>query len=213
MIELDSVTIAVRGREILSNASATLESGTVTHLAGNNGSGKTTLIRAIAGIQRYSGSIRFDGAEAARVRAGLYVCFDDAPVFPYLSGYENVRMLLGRPLARADIAAAAPALADHQLLRVKAKKLSHGQRKRVHLVAALLSGARYLILDEALNGVDAPTAVEVGAALARLAPTSTVLLTGHHSDTYDHLASRGLLIANGTIVDAPASAATARASA
>jgi ABC-type multidrug transport system ATPase subunit len=212
MIELDNVTIAVRGRTILDGCSAAIESGKVTHLVGANGSGKTTLIRAIAGIQRYSGGIRFDGAEAARVRAGLYVCFDDAPVFPYLSGYENIRMLLGRPLARSVIAGASPVLADPGLLRLQARKLSHGQRKRVHLVAALLSGARYLILDEALNGVDAPTATEVGSELDRLAPDATVLITGHHSDTYDRLATRRLVLADGEI-SAPDAVATNRISA
>jgi ABC-type multidrug transport system ATPase subunit len=201
VIEIDEVTIAVHGRTILERCSATIESATVTHLVGANGSGKTTLIRAIAGIQRYSGSIRFDGADAARVRAGLYVCFDDAPVFPFLSGYENVRMLLGRPFTKAAISKCAPALADHVLLRMPARKLSQGQRRRLHLVAALLSGARYLVLDEALNGVDAPTVSEVATALADRAATATVLITGHHADTYARLASRQLTLVDGALVD------------
>jgi ABC-type multidrug transport system ATPase subunit len=201
VIELDEVTIAMRGRTILERCSATIESATVTHLAGANGSGKTTLIRAIAGIQRYSGGIRFDGADAARVRPGLYVCFDDAPVFPFLSGYENVRMLLGRPLSKAAIAKCAPTLVDHAMLRMPARKLSQGQRRRLHLVAALLSGARYLVLDEALNGVDAPTVSEVAIALEERAATATVLITGHHADTYAHLASRQLTLVDGALVD------------
>jgi ABC-type multidrug transport system ATPase subunit len=193
VIELQNVVITVRGRTILDRGTATLRSATVTHLAGENGSGKTTLIRAIAGIQRYSGSIRFDGADVARVRSRLYVCFDDAPVLPYLSGYENVRLLLGRSMSKSAIAAIAPTIADDDMLRMRARRLSHGQRKRVHLVAALASGASYLILDEALNGVDAPTAAEVGDALRRRAPEATVLVTGHHEDTYSALRSSGAL--------------------
>jgi ABC-type multidrug transport system ATPase subunit len=200
VIELRNVGIAVRGQIVLEDGSATLRSATVTHLAGVNGSGKTTLIRAIAGIQRHSGSIRFDGADVARVRSELYVCFDDAPVFPYLSGYENVRLLLGRSLSRPVIAAVAPALADDSILRMRARRLSHGQRKRVHLVAALASGARYLILDEALNGVDAPTAEQVGTALRRRAPEATVLVTGHHDATYGALSSRRIDLINGSLI-------------
>lgn len=199
MIEIDKVTVAVRGRTVLDNCSATLRADTITHLVGANGSGKTTLIRAIAGIQRHSGSIRFDGADVARVRSRLYVCFDDAPVFPYLSGYENVRMLLGRALARTTIAAVAPAIADQPLLRTVARKLSHGQRKRLHLVAALASGARYLIFDEALNGVDAPTAAEFATALKAQASDATVLLTGHHEDSFDGLVARRLELAEGRL--------------
>ena len=200
MIEIQNVGIAVRGRTIVDQGTATLPSATVTHLAGANGSGKTTLIRAIAGLQRYSGSIRFDGANVARVRSKLYVCFDDAPVLPYLSGYENVRLLLGRSLSRSAIAAVAPSLADDSILRMRARQLSHGQRKRVHLVAALASGASYLILDEALNGVDAPTAAQVADALIQRAPEATVLVTGHHEDAYGGLSTRRIELVDGSLV-------------
>jgi ABC-type multidrug transport system ATPase subunit len=200
VIKLQNVGVSVRGRTILEHGTATIRSATVTHLAGANGSGKTTLLRAIAGIQRYSGSIRFDGVGVARVRSDLYVCFDDAPVFPYLSGYETVRLLLGRSLSKAEIASVAPAIADDEILRMRARRLSHGQRKRVHLIAALASGARYLIFDEALNGVDAPTAAEVGDALRRRAPSATVLLTGHHDDTYGGLSTRRLDLLNGSLI-------------
>jgi ABC-type multidrug transport system ATPase subunit len=200
VIELQNVGVAVHCRTVLENGTATLRSGTVTHLAGANGSGKTTLIRAIAGIQRHSGSIRFDGADVARVRSVLYVCFDDAPVFPYLSGYENVRLLLGRSLTKSTIAAVAPAVADDSILRLRASSLSHGQRKRLQLVAALASGARYLILDEALNGVDAPTAAEVAAGLRLRAPEATVLVTGHHDDAYGVLSSRRIDIVGGSLI-------------
>ena len=200
MIELESVRVAVGSRVVLDGCSATLRPGTVTHLVGRNGSGKTTLIRAIAGIQRYSGSIRFDGADVARVRSALYVCFDDAPVFPYLSGYENVRMLIGRHLPRRIIAEVAPTLADHSLLRMSARKLSHGQRKRVHLVAAFASGARYLLLDEALNGLDTPTVTDFNTALRASAANSVVLLTGHHEETYGGLAEHRLEILEGQLI-------------
>lgn len=194
MIELNSVTLSVGGARILDDCTALLKTASVTHLAGANGSGKTTLIRAIAGIQRHSGSIRFDGAEVARVRSRLYVCWDDAAVFPYLNGFENIRMLLGSPVRRSTVASVAPAIADRALLRMSGRRLSHGQRKRVHLVAALLSGADYLILDEALSGVDAPTIDEVAAALAQRAPDATVLVTGHHDDAYERVASQRLVL-------------------
>ncbi|HEX4058600.1 MAG TPA: ATP-binding cassette domain-containing protein [Galbitalea sp.] len=199
VIEIDSVSVAVRGRTILEHCNATLRAETITHLVGTNGSGKTTLIRAIAGIQRYSGSIRFDGADVARVRSNLYVCFDDAPVFPYLSGYENVRLLLGRSFSRTSLAAVAPAIADHALLRMRARSLSHGQRKRLHLVAALASGARYLIFDEALNGVDAPTVAEFATAVRERASAATVLLTGHHDDAFEGLGARRIELVDGKL--------------
>jgi ABC-type multidrug transport system ATPase subunit len=200
VIEIDNVSIALRGRTVLDHCSATLRAGTITHLVGANGSGKTTLIRALAGIQRYSGSIRFDGADVARVRSELYVCFDDAPLLPYLSGYDNVRMLLGRAVSRTAIGRVAPAIADDELLRVRSRKLSHGQRKRLHLLAALASGARYLVFDEALNGVDAATVAHVATALANRTAGETVLFTGHHEEAFGDVDTRRIDIIDGHLV-------------
>jgi ABC-type multidrug transport system ATPase subunit len=200
VIEIDNVSIAVRGRTVLDHCFATLRTDTITHLVGANGSGKTTLIRAIAGIQRYSGSIRFDGADVARVRSELYVCFDDAPLLPYLNGYDNVRTLLGHALPRKTISAAAPAIADDELLRMRARRLSHGQRKRIHLVAALASRARYLIFDEALNGVDAATVAEVSTLLRHRSAGETLLFTGHHDESYGGVDARRVDIVDGHLV-------------
>jgi ABC-type multidrug transport system ATPase subunit len=200
VIEIDNVSIAVRGRTVLDHCFATLRADTITHLVGANGSGKTTLIRAIAGIQRYSGSIRFDEADVARVRSELYVCFDDAPLLPYLNGYDNIRTLLGRALPYGAISGVAPAIADDELLRVRARRLSHGQRKRLHLVAALASGARYLIFDEALNGVDGATMAEVSTVLRDRAAGTTVLFTGHHGDPHGDLDARRVDIVDGHLV-------------
>ncbi len=198
MIRLDEVSLSTRGRSILERATATIPAGAITHLTGKNGSGKTSLIRAIAGLQRYSGTITM-GGHGRRRPAALYVCFDDAPVFGYLSGYENIRLLLGRPLSRGVIESHAPAIVDPRLLGLPARQLSHGQRKRLHLLAALLSGAPYLIFDEALDGVDAPTLGEVAAELRRSAAEATVLITGHHRDGSTAFAGRTLVLSDGRL--------------
>jgi len=199
VIRLDRVTVDLRGRRIIDNATTTVPGGGVTLFTGENGAGKTTLIRAIAGLQRYSGSIRIYPRERTSARPPLYVCFDDAPVFGHISGYNNVRMLLGRSLRTNEIRDCAPAIADHGLLRLPARSLSLGQRKRLHILAALMSGAGCIILDEALSGVDAPGAREVAAALVATATTATVLVTSHGTDAAAELATHHLHLADGLI--------------
>jgi len=199
VIRLDRVTVQMHGRRIIDDVSATVPGGAVTVFTGANGAGKTTLIRAIAGLQRYSGSIRVYPRANDTARPPLYVCFDDAPVLRHVSGYNNIRMLLGRTLPASEIRDCAPAIADHRLLKLQAGRLSLGQRKRLHLVAALLSGAGCLILDEALSGVDAPGARDVASALAAYAGSSTVLVTSHGNDPAVELATGALHLADGTI--------------
>jgi ABC-type multidrug transport system ATPase subunit len=200
VIELDDVTIAMRGRTILNRCTAVIKTAGVTRLAGPNGSGKSTLIRAIAGIQRYSGDIRFDGMDVARVRAHLYVCFDDAALFPFLSGWDNLRVLIGRPVSRSRLAPLEP-LVDAHLLSRKARQFSHGQRRRLHLAAALASDARYLVFDEALDGLDADGLVDFKTALRTVIDESarTILVTGHDDTILGPLVTNQLVITGGTL--------------
>jgi ABC-type nitrate/sulfonate/bicarbonate transport system ATPase subunit len=151
--------------------SATFASGSVTCLDHADGS-SPALLRAIAGFTRFSGS----------VRAALYVCFDDAPVLSYLSGYENVSLLGGRSMSKRELDAMAPEIADASLLRMSARRLSAGQRHRVHLLAAFASRARYLVFDVTSGDADAPSPAEIDAASKRCAPTATVIMTDRRND-------------------------------
>jgi ABC-type multidrug transport system ATPase subunit len=161
--------------------SATFASGSVTCLDHADGS-SPALLRAIAGFTRFSGSILFDGEDIDSVRAALYVCFDDAPVLSYLSGYENVSLLGGRSMSKRELDAMAPEIADASLLRMSARRLSAGQRHRVHLLAAFASRARYLVFDVTSGDADAPSPAEIDAASKRCAPTATVIMTDRRND-------------------------------
>ena len=46
---------------ILKSITDTFPSGKLTVVLGPNGAGKTTLLRVIAGVERYEGSVLFDG--------------------------------------------------------------------------------------------------------------------------------------------------------
>ena len=203
MIEIDGLGMTVGGTAVFENCSAALESGTVTLVRGVSGSGKTTLVRAIAQLEQYSGSIRFDGVEASHVRDRLYACLDDAPLIPYLNGYDNVRMLAGRADSNDRIRSAAPSVAGDALLRRAAHELSVGQRKRVHLVAAVCGRADYLVFDDILSGIDAPTVAELAPALREPARGATVLLTARPDDGLESVASHQLLIAKCQLVAKP----------
>ena len=63
MIKLENVSVAFNGVTVIDKFSAEIPKG-ITALTGASGSGKTTLLRAIAGLQKYEGSI--DGTKGKR---------------------------------------------------------------------------------------------------------------------------------------------------
>jgi molybdate transport system ATP-binding protein len=158
-----------------------IEGQGVTALFGPSGSGKTTIINAVAGLLRPDqGRIVIDGEVLldtdaqifvpARLRRTGYV-FQDSRLFPHLTVERN--LLFGS--RRAPDNATVPAFSDivdllglAPLLGRKPAKLSGGEKSRVALGRALLSGPRILLLDEPLAALDARRKSEIIPWLERL---------------------------------------------
>jgi molybdate transport system ATP-binding protein len=139
----------------------------LTALVGPSGAGKTTVLNVIAGILRPDlGVIRLDRDALADSRTGLWLpahrrrigyVFQEPRLFPHLTVRQN--LLYGGWFHRRD---AARPLGDDVtallnlggLLGRSVGRLSGGEKQRVALGRALLSGPRLLLLDEPLASVD-----------------------------------------------------------
>jgi molybdate transport system ATP-binding protein len=138
----------------------------LTCLFGRSGSGKTTIINAVAGLLRPDeAEITLDGAALHdlpphRRRVG-YV-FQDGRLFPHMTVARNlaygarVRRL---PLAEYDRIVAL--LGIGHLLDRRPAALSGGEKSRVAIGRALLSGPRILLMDEPLAALDEARKVEI----------------------------------------------------
>ena len=183
-----------------------------TGLVGPSGAGKTSLLEAIAGFRRpaegaiaIGGRIVSDAARsrfvAARERRIGYVTQDDS-LFPHLSVRSNVAYGLGRRRPSSpgfdDVVSL---LSIGPLLERRVGKLSGGERRRVALARAVLSGPDLLLLDEPLTGLDASLREQVLAALRTIhsrVPVSTIYVA-HNPEEILALCDEVLVLERGRI--------------
>lgn len=187
-------------RWALKGLSFAVEPGSVTLLAGRNGAGKTTWMRLATGLAHpTSGAVRFGGRPAALVRPRIAAVFDDAPVYPLLTGAENLYLLSGGCSPRTAAARAVIAgLELEPLLPARAGGFSLGQRKRLAVAAALLRRPSWLLLDEPSVGLDSGAWGLVSRALRRLAAAgATIVVTGQDLKHLEELADGVVVIRDG----------------
>ena len=169
LFQLDGITYAVPGREILSPLSLTLQAGRIYGLVGPNGSGKSTLMRILARqLQPAGGTARLQGRpliEWSEREFARHVAF--MPQFTPAADGMNVRELvaLGRypwhgMLGRftnddADkVEAAIRRTGLEPLANRIVDSLSGGERQRVWLALMLAQDPRCLLLDEPTSALD-----------------------------------------------------------
>jgi ABC-2 type transport system ATP-binding protein len=136
-----------------------LAQGEVLGYLGPNGAGKTTTIRCLLGFIRASaGHVEIFGVDAQRhpALAHEHVAFvpGEANLWPGLTGTETLH-LLGRVQGTVDEAYRDELVERFRLdpsKRVRA--YSKGNRQKVLLIAALMSRADLLVLDEPTTGLD-----------------------------------------------------------
>lgn len=190
----------------------------VLALLGPNGAGKTTALRLLCGLQApSSGSVHIDGIRVAddplAARRKLAFVPDGAPLWPNLSPLSHLA-LVGRlhGLEEAHIAAESQRLLEALDLGTRAKdpvgSFSRGMRQKVALACAILPRPKLLVLDEPLNGLDAPTTAMIKETLRLWADRGgAVLYTSHLLDVAERVCDRlavlvqGRLVAHGTLDD------------
>ena len=153
----------------------------LTALFGPSGAGKTSVLNMVAGLlEPNEGHIAldtiplFDRAQSLNVapehrRAG-YV-FQDGRLFPHRRVRDN--LLYGYALAEPEhrwmtLNEAVALLGIETLLERWPSTLSGGEKQRVAIGRALLSGPRFLLMDEPLSSLDRPRREEVMRVIERI---------------------------------------------
>ncbi|HRO16506.1 MAG TPA: molybdenum ABC transporter ATP-binding protein, partial [Paracoccus sp. (in: a-proteobacteria)] len=189
----------------------------VTAIFGRSGAGKTTVVRAVAGLLRVDAgrvavgdSVLLDrdrhiDLPAHRRRIGFV--FQDGRLFPHLSVRQNLtygRRFAPRDATPPDFGGVVEMLGIAHLLDRRPAGLSGGERGRVGIGRALLSGPRLLILDEPMAALDEQRRAEILPYLQRLRDEAGVpmLYITHAMAEVVRLANTLVLMEAGRVVRA-----------
>jgi ABC-2 type transport system ATP-binding protein len=210
MIRITDLTRMYGSFTAVDRMSLEIPEGTVFGLLGPNGAGKSTTVKCIAGLLRpTSGRILVNDVNVAEdpiaVKAMLGYVPESPVLFRTLSGRELLT-LVGRlhRMEEKELRHRSGELLDSFGLGARADEqvqgYSKGMTQKLAIAAALLPNPRVLILDEALNGLDAASAAVLKQLIRGLANAGkTVVFCSHILEVVERLCDEIAIIAQGRV--------------
>ncbi len=219
MIELTGVsrTWDVGGRPVhaLRDVTLSIAAGEYLAVMGPSGSGKSTLLSLLGGLDRpTAGSYLFEGREVAALsddelsrlrRERIGFVFQSFHLVPRMTALENVGLplVLGGVPPAERLARAAEALASVGLTERSGHRpdqLSGGEKQRVCLARAVVTGPGLILADEPTGNLDSRSGAEIVALLERLHAWGRTLLVVTHDPGIGARAPRKVRLADGRVV-------------
>ena len=148
-----------------------------------SGWGKTTLLRILMGLETADA-----GTVAGVGRVGAV--FQEDRLCPHLTAVQNVELVLENTNldSGTEIRAELQQLGfDKAALKLPARKLSGGQKRRVALLRAVLAESDTLLLDEPFTGMDPETMKKAASLLRERCKGKPVLLATHDRAAIEEL--------------------------
>lgn len=161
MLEIRGLHKSFGGKPALSDVSFNIARGEIHGLLGHNGAGKSTTLGIILGmVMPDSGDVTIGGVSVLENRSQALrkagAIFESPAFYEYLSGWENLRLLMGYS-GGFDAKAAretAELVGLSKRIHSKVRTYSHGMRQRLALAQSLLPEPELLLLDEPTDGLD-----------------------------------------------------------
>ncbi len=168
MIKINKVSHSLGEKQILNDINLELRDGSVMGLVGINGAGKTTLLRLISGVYRADeGEILIDGESVSSesARRSLFFLPDD----PYFTVHTTGKALFEMYRTFYPDMSREVFLKHMKAFKLDEKKpirnFSKGMRRQLFVALALAVKPKYLLLDEAFDGLDPLARLEFKRAI------------------------------------------------
>lgn len=204
MITIKGLRKSYGTKEVLSGVSLTVPDASVFGLVGINGAGKTTLLRMMADVLRPDeGTVEYDGeniAGNAKKRKELFFLPDE----PYYAAGTTVEKLV--ELYKSFYSFDDELFSRYEKLfslerRTPVRNFSKGMKRQAFAALALACRPKYLLLDEAFDGLDPLARLELKRGIISLEGT-TAVISSHSLRELEDICSGFALLDGGAVADA-----------
>jgi len=210
MLDIQNLHAGYGEMPVLRDINITLAEGEIVSVVGSNGAGKSTLLKAISGIIKSTGTIKFNQESLHALQAhtivqrGIVHVPEGRKIFPDMTVVENLMMggylhQKDRQLNLEKVFALFPKLAERR--NQPGGTMSGGEQQMLAIGRGLMGNPKLLLLDEPSLGLS-PLFTEVvfGAIRAINSIGVTVLLVEQNVYQSLKISHRGYVIETGKIV-------------
>ncbi len=184
MIKIEGLSHSFGDNKVLEDVQLEIGDRKVMGLVGINGAGKSTLLRLISGVYHpQTGKVSYDGNDPLKdeTRRNLFLLPDD----PYFNGQTTCKSLIEMYKVfypEVDEGVFKEIVNDFKLPWKKPlRTFSKGMRRQAFVALAFAIAPKYLLLDEAFDGLDPLARKKFKDRLSKMVKEkgSTVIISSH----------------------------------
>jgi len=208
LVEIHAVSKRYGSVIALNDLTLTMDRPATTGLVGKNGAGKTTLLSILSGvIKPTQGEVKIIGNSPGdpALLGKVSTLIQDAefkkgvPVITQLKHFARLQGLSRRE-AEQEITRLLQQFDNVDYVNKKPEAMSVGQRKRMGIVQALISGPELVLLDEPTAGLDPVAAHDIREYIQSLSINTSFIISSHNLYEIEDICSSVIILDKGKLV-------------
>ena len=215
ILELEKISMFYNKRQILNNLNLKINRQEVLGMLGPNGVGKSTIFHIITGLKDPSyGKVLINGYDCTKLPIYERATRFKLGYVPQYGGFiqdlnliENLKLVAEihikeKDLRQTKIEKLISQFEFDPILKIKAKHLSGGQKKKLVISMALINDPSILLLDEPFAALDILTIKMLQEIIVNLQSLEkiTVVVCDHQARDLLSCVDRAIVLSNGKII-------------
>tara|TARA_B100001564_G_scaffold356675_1_gene371344 strand:+ start:251 stop:1027 length:777 start_codon:yes stop_codon:yes gene_type:complete len=215
ILKLDKISMFYNKRQILNNMNLEINRQEILGMLGPNGVGKSTIFHIITGLKDPSfGKVFINGEDCTNIPIYERATRFKLGYVPQYGGFiqdltlfENLQLvgeihIKEKDIRKAKIEKIISQFEFDPLLKIQAKHLSGGQKKKLVISMALINDPNILLLDEPFAALDILTIKMLQEIIVNLQSLEkiTVIVCDHQARDLLSCVDRAIVLSNGKII-------------